>query len=104
MNKWKVAFWFSLTLLMFLVLSLVYLLIDQGLTLTYREVIHTETQQDLEQLILIINSTDLTKKRIESELLNFDQFEVIDFESDTISFNHIYLIFQKDSLKIVRRE
>ena len=98
MNKWKVAFWSCLALLVVVTVFSAYSIIDQAYTLTYHKVGYEDTEKDLEQLIEIINKTDLTKKQIETELKDRNDFEFMDFNSDTISLNRVLLIFDKDKL------
>ena len=68
MNKWKIAFWCCLTVLVLVAVFLIYSLIDQGVTQTYQKEGYAATENDLDQLIEIINKTDLTKIQIENEL------------------------------------
>ena len=75
MNKWKIAFWCCLTVLIAVTVFSVYSIIDQGVTLTYQKEGYSDTENDLEQLIEIINKTDLTKNKIETELKDHRLFE-----------------------------
>lgn len=104
MNKWKVAFWSCLTLLVVVTVFSVYSIIDQGVTLTYQKEGYSDTENDLEQLIEIINKTDLTKNKIETELKDHRLFEYMDFKTDTISLNQVLLIFDNDKLKSVTKQ
>jgi hypothetical protein len=45
-----------------------YSIIDQAVTLTYQKKGYSDTENDLEQLIDIINKTDLSKTHIEAVL------------------------------------
>ena len=47
MNKWKIAFWCCLTLLVSVTVFSVYSIIDQGVTLTYQKEGYTDTENDL---------------------------------------------------------
>ena len=59
-NKWRLAFWISiLTLLVVIVIGL-YSIIDQGVTITYMKDGYTNTENDLNSLVEIINETNLT--------------------------------------------
>ncbi len=104
MNKWKVAFWSCLTLLVVVTVFSAYSIIDQAYTLTYHKVGYEDTEKDLDQLMEIINKTDLTKKQIENELKDRSDFEFMDFKTDTISLNRVLLIFDKDKLKTVTKQ
>ena len=78
MNKWKTAFWVCLTVLLIVTAYSVYSIVDQAVTLTYQKEGYADTENDLENLIEIINKTDLTKTQIEKDLLyrNFEAFEM----------------------------
>jgi hypothetical protein len=104
MNKWKIAFWSCLTLLLAVTLFSAYSIIDQAYTLTYHKVGYEDTEKDLDELIEIINKTDLTKKQIESELKDHNHFEFMDFKSDTISLNRVLLIFEKEKLNRIEKQ
>jgi hypothetical protein len=103
MNKWKIAFWFSLTLLILVTIFATYSFLDQATTLTYNKIGYEDTEKDLDELIEIINKTDLSKMQIEKELKDHNHFGSMDFHSDTISLNRVILIFQKDKLKAVTK-
>jgi hypothetical protein len=103
MNKWKVAFWISLTLLILVTIFATYSFLDQAYTLTYNKVGYEDTEKHLDELIKIINKTDLTKMQIEKELNNHNHFKTMNFNSDTISLNRVLLIFQNDKLKSVKK-
>ena len=104
MNKWKIAFWCCLTLLFAVTVFSVYSIIDQGVTLTYQKEGYTDTENDLDQLIEIINKTDLTKKQIQTELKDHRLFEYMDFKSDTVSLDRVILIFENEKLKNVTKQ
>ncbi|WP_111671877.1 hypothetical protein [Algoriphagus litoralis] len=104
MNKWKIAFWCCLTLLVAVTVFSVYSIIDQGVTLTYQKEGYRDTENDLDQLIEIINKTDLTKKQIETELKDRKDFEFMDFKTDTISLNRVLLIFDNDRLEKITKQ
>jgi hypothetical protein len=104
MNKWKIAFWSCLTLLVVVTVFSAYSIIDQAYTLTYHKVGYEDTEKDLDQLMEIINKTDLTKKQIEFELKDRNDFEFMDFKTDTISLNRVLLIFDNDKLKSVTKQ
>lgn len=104
MNKWKIAFWCCLTILVVGGIFSVYSIIDQGVTLTYQKEGYTDTENDLDQLIEIINKTDLTKKQIQTELKNHRLFEYMDFKSDTVSLDKVLLIFENEKLKNLTKQ
>lgn len=104
MNKWEIAFWLCLTVLIFVTAFGVYSIIDQAVTLTYQKEGYTDTENDLDNLIEIINKTDLTKTKIQKELKNHRLYEYMDFKKDTISLNRVLLIFDNDKLKSVTKQ
>jgi hypothetical protein len=104
MNKWKIAFWCCLTLLVTVTVFSAYSFIDQAYTLTYHKVSYQDTEKDLDQLMEIINKTDLSKKQIETELKDRNDFEFMNFKTDTISLNRVLLIFDNDKLKSVTKQ
>ncbi len=104
MNNWKIAFWICFTLLGLVIVFSAYSIIDQGVTLTYQKEGYTNTENDLDQLIEIINKTDLTKNQIETQLKDHRLFKYMDFKSDTIALDRVLLIFEKDKLKKVTKQ
>lgn len=104
MNKWKIAFWVCLTTLLLVTAFNVYLIIDQAVTLTYQKEGYTDTENDLDNLIEIINKTDLTKTQIKNELKDHRLYKYIDFQKDTISLDRVLLIFDNNKLKIVMKQ
>ena len=104
MNKWKIAFWCCLTVLVFVTGLSFYSIIDQGVTLTYQKEGYIDTENDLDQLIKIINKTDLTKSQIERELKDHELYEFMDFKSDTVSLDRVLLIFDNDRLKRITKQ
>jgi hypothetical protein len=104
MNKWKIAFWVCLTVLLIVTAFGVYSIVDQAVTLTYQKEGYTETENDLDNLIEIINKTDLTKIQIEKELKDQRLYESLDFRKDTISLDRISLIFDNNKLKNVIKQ
>ena len=81
-----------------------YSIIDQGVTLTYQKEGYKDTENDLDQLIEIINKTDLTKSQIETELKDHKLYEFMNFKTDTISLDRVLLIFDNDKLKQVTKQ
>jgi hypothetical protein len=104
MNKWKIAFWICLTMLLLGVLFSVYSMIDQGVTLTYMKEGYSQTESDLDNLINIVNESDLTKNEIRNTLVKHRLYEFMDFKSDTISLNRVSLTFKDNKLyKIIKQ-
>jgi hypothetical protein len=104
MNKWKIAFWVCLTVLLLVTAFSVYSIIDQAVTLTYQKEGYTDTENDLDNLIEIINKTDLTKTQIQNELKDHRLYEYMDFKKDTISLDRVILIFENNKLKSVIKQ
>ncbi len=95
MDKWKIGFWICFpTLLLTIGLGL-YAILDQGATLTYMQEGYRDTKSDLEQLVEIINNTELTKDEIRNVLKSDD----LDFSSDTVSLRRTELIFKENKLE-----
>jgi hypothetical protein len=82
----------------------VYSIIDQAVTLTYQKEGYTDIENDLDNLIEIINKTDLTKMQIQQELKDHRLYEYMDFKKDTISLDRVLLIFDNNKLKRVTKQ
>ena len=104
MNKWKIAFWVCLSVLLLVTAFSFYSIINQAVTLTYQKEGYTDTENDLDNLIEIINKTDLTKTQIEKELKDHRLYEYMNFKKDTISLDRVTLIFQSDKLFKVTKQ
>lgn len=104
MNKWKIAFWCCLTLLVLVTGFSLYSIINQSVTLTYQKESYTDTENDLDQIIELLNKTDLTKAEIQNELKNHRLYEYMDFKSDTISLDRVLLIFDNGKLKTIKKQ
>lgn len=104
MNKWKIAFGICFTVLLLVTAVGVYSIIDQAVTLTYQKEGYTDTENDLDNLIEIINKTDLTKTQIQNELKDHRLYEYMDFKKDTISLDRVLLIFNNNKLKSVTKQ
>jgi hypothetical protein len=104
MNKWKIAFWVCLTVLLLVTAVGVYSIIDQAVTLTYQKEGYTGTENDLDNLTEIINKTDLTKTQIQKELKDHKLYEYMDFNSNTISLDRVLLVFENNKLKNVTKK
>ena len=91
MNKWKIAFW---VVLVMLILS-VYLQISQAFAMVDRSLRYSATQQDLNTLGYIINETDLSKQQIQKAVkINYNS----SVNKDTTVLNTISLIFIDNKL------
>jgi hypothetical protein len=104
MNKWKIAFWCCLTTLFIVVGISIYSTIDQGYSLSYLRDNYTEKETELDNVILILNETDLSKTRIEKTLKKHRIGESANFKSDTVSLDELKLIFRNDKLFKVTRQ
>jgi hypothetical protein len=104
MNKWKIAFWCCLTVLILMTGFSVYSIIDQAVTLTYQKEGYTDTENDLDQIIEIINKTDLSKSEIQNELKDHRLYEYMNFKTDTVSLDRVLLIFDNDKLKSATKQ
>ena len=86
MNKWKIAFWCSLVLLVFTILFSTYILINQAYDITYYKEDSKLVEEDFEEIIDVINNTDLSKHQI-AKLIARKSFVDAKFlnSNDTIS-------------------
>ena len=66
--------------------------------------IFTATENDLDNLIKIINTTDFSKAQIENGLKENRLYEFTDFKKDTVSLDRVFLIFENDKLKNVKKQ
>lgn len=98
-NKWRLAFWISILTLLIVTAIGLYSIIDQGVTITYMKDGYTNTENDLNSVIELINETNLTKSEIESKLKTHRFFEFMDFKNDTIPLERVNLIFENDNLR-----
>jgi len=96
MNKWKIAFWITLTLLILVTAFSFYEILDQGVTITYMKDGYSDTENDLEYLSKILNETDLSKAEIREVMKKHMLYEFMDFNRDTIPLNRIELIFENE--------
>jgi nitrogen regulatory protein PII-like uncharacterized protein len=103
-NKWKIAFWICLFLLVTIGVFGLYSIIDQGVTTTYIKEGYSDTEADLETLIEIIEKTDQTKVEIENVLKSHRLREFMNFKTDTIGLERVSLIFENDSLKKIEKQ
>ena len=98
-NRWKIAFWICLTLLILTGIFGAYAVVDQGVSLTYLQESHQDTEADLQTLVKLINETDLTKDEIKAELQNHRLREHMNFESNAVSLEKVQLVFKNDRLE-----
>ena len=103
-NKWRLAFWISILTLLVVIVFGLYSIIDQGVTITYMKDGYTNTENDLNSLVEIINETNLTKSEIETKLKAHRFFEFMDFNQDTIPLERISLIFESDTLRKIEKQ
>lgn len=104
MNKWKIAFWSLLVVLIITVCFSFYMVLDQGVTITHQREGYIKTENDLDQIIQFINETDLTKKEIIQSLQDHRWAEYMNFDSDTIELERTSLIFENDSLVRIAKQ
>lgn len=104
MNKWKIAFWVCLLFFIFSLLISLYSIVDQGVSLTHLRESYSDKENDLNDLIQIINKTDLSKKQIEKELENHRLFQYMNFDNDSVSLESITLIFENEKLKKITKD
>ena len=69
----------------------VYSTIDQAVTLTYQKEGYTDTENDLENLIGIVNKTDLTKTQIKNELKDHKLYEYMDLTETRFHLTEFHL-------------
>ncbi|MDG1435064.1 MAG: hypothetical protein P8Q41_13680 [Saprospiraceae bacterium] len=103
-NKWKIAFWICLLLLIVTAGIGFYSVVDQAVTLTYMKEGYSDTESDLETIIQIVGQTDQTKQEIENLLKDHRLFEYMDFKTDTIGIERVTLIFDNDTLKSIEKQ
>ena len=94
-NKWRLAFWISILTLLVVTAIGLYSIIDQGVTITYMKDGYTNTENDLNSLVELINETNLTKSEIETKLKT---------HQDTIPLERINLIFENDTLRKIEKQ
>lgn len=104
MNKWKIAFCVCFSVLLIVTAFGAYSIIDQAVTLTYQKEGYTDTENDLDNVIEIINKSDPTKIQIQKKLKNHRLYEYMDFKTDTFSLARVELIFKSDKLIKVRKQ
>jgi len=103
-NQWKVAFWICLLQLLLVSALSILCLINQGETITYMTEGYTSTENDLNTLIQIVNSNNLSKKEIVDELKAYRFYDSIDFKRDTIPLERVEFIFKNDTLQQIIKQ
>lgn len=103
-NKWRLAFWICLIILLLLSGFSIYSIIDQGVTLTYMRDGYENTENDLNSLILIINAKDFKKASIREKLKSNRFYDMMDFTKDSIGLERVILIFENDTLKRIEKQ
>ena len=103
-NKWKLAFWICLIILLLLSGFSIYSIIDKGVTLTYMRDGYENTENDLNSLILIINAKDFKKASIRKNLKTHRFYNKMDFKKDTVGLERVILIFENDTLKRIEKQ
>jgi hypothetical protein len=104
MNKWKIAFLTCFATLIIVIIGGLYSIIDQGTSLTYMRKGYKDTENDLDNLMKIINETDLTKGQIKKSFKGHKLFEYMNFKSDTISVDRVNLIFNDNRLAKITKQ
>jgi len=101
-NKWKVAFWVCLFVLVSITLLAAYAILDQAVTLTYLNVSYSDTVKDLDYLSLIISETDLSKQQV-TNVLREGGYVINegDISNDTIILNDKILVFSNHKISQV---
>jgi hypothetical protein len=103
-NKWRLAFWICLIILLLISGFAVYRIIDQGVTITYLRDGCENTENDLNSLIYIINAKDYSKNTIKQNLESHRYFDMIDFDSDSVGLERVKLIFKNDTLNKIEKQ
>jgi hypothetical protein len=104
MNKWKTRFWICFALLISVTLIGSYVIIDQGVTLTYVKDGYQETDNDLNTLMVLINETDFSKTSIKEKLQSHAMYEQMDFNTNEVQLDCVTLFFKDDKLSRIKRQ
>lgn len=104
MNKWKIRFWICFGALILVTGIGLYSIIDQGVTLTYLNDGYENTNDDLNNLVVLINNTDLTKTSIKEKLKSHPMFEMMDFNKNEVRLNRLTLYFKDEKLSHIKTE
>lgn len=103
-NKWRLAFWICLIILLLISGFSIYSIIDQGVTITYMRDGYENTENDLNSLILITNAKDFKKASIRENLKSHRFYDMMDFTKDSIGLERVILIFENDTLKRIEKQ
>lgn len=103
-NKWRLAFWICLVILLLISGFSIYSIIDQGVTITCIRVGYKNTENDLNSLILITNAKDFKKASIRENLKSHRFYDMMDFTKDSIELERVILIFENDTLKRIEKQ
>jgi len=60
---------------------------------------YANTENDLNNLIQIINSNDLSKRKIKENLSSHRFYDMMEFDKDTIGLERVDLVFVHDTLR-----
>ena len=101
MNGWKVAFWICFSLLIGVCGFSMYTVLDQGVTITYMREGYEDTEADLNVLMELVNTTDLSKEQVKAALQKHHLVEYMEFSSDSVAMDRIILTFHNGKLKNV---
>jgi hypothetical protein len=96
-KRWKIAFWILLVSCSLIIASLIYGVLDQGVSLTHMREGYTGTEADLQKLINITNSNQRSKDSIVHYL------DIKNAESDTIDIYRCRLFFKSGQLDSVKQ-
>jgi hypothetical protein len=68
-------------------------------SITYMKEGYANTENDLNNLIQIINSNDLSKRKIKENLSSHRFYDMMEFDKDTIGLERVDLVFVHDTLR-----
>lgn len=101
---YKIGFFSSLLLLVLGAVVSFYLLVDQGVTITYQQESHKDTVRDMMVLMEIISETKGAKPEVDEILQGHPLYAAIPTESDTLTLSTIILYFDKGQLQRVSQK
>ena len=104
MNKWKIGFWITLSLLILVTATGFYSVIDEAVSLGYLRDSYDDTESDMNTLVDLINETDLTKQQIREKLKGHNLFEFMDFNKSEIQIERLTLVFKRDKLIRIEKQ
>ena len=92
-NKWKFSFWICFTTLISVILLTVYIIFEINTSRMVYDETYRSISYDLDDLVEIINETDLSKRLIQKKL------EIQNLtNSDTVSLEIMDLVFKENRL------